>query len=117
MSKRSGAPLSDYTIIANCTAPSFFSAAAFQYFMPDFVIWSLRHHDTIEYTPESTIRAFDPANGGPPLSESRVSMYALFTEQQRAAVIRFLQAFASNPDLGPIAREALTNYWLREDLA
>ena len=109
--------LSDQSIINNYAAPSFFSAAAFQYYMPAFMIWSLRHHDTIEYTAESTIRAFDPEDGGPTLYEFQVSKYALFTEQQRAAVIRFLQAFAPDPGLGPIAREALTNYWLREDIA
>lgn len=109
--------LSDRTIIANYAAPSFFSAVALQYYMPAFMIWSLRHHDTIEYAPESTIRAFDPTSSGPTLYEFQVSKYALFNEQQRAAVVRFLEALAPDPDLGLIAREALTNYWLREDLA
>lgn len=109
--------LSDDIIIGNYAAPSFFSAEAFQYYMPAFMIWSLRHQDTIEYTPESTIRAFDPTSSGPGLYEFQVSKYALFTQRQRAAVIRFLQAFSPDPDLGPIAKEALTSYWLREDLA
>ena len=59
----------------------------------------------------------DPVDGGPTLYEFQVSKYALFTERQRVAVIRFLQAFAPDLDLGPIAREALANYWLKEDLA
>jgi hypothetical protein len=109
--------LSDDTIIGNYAAPSFFSAEAFQYYMPAFMIWSLRHHDTIEYAPESTLRALDPTSGGPGLYEFQVSKYALFTRRQRAAVIRFLQAFSSDPDLGPIADDALINYWLQEDLA
>ena len=105
--------LTDDTIINNYAAPSFFSMEAFQYFMPAFMIWSLNHHDTIEYAPESTIRAFDPANANPGLYEFQVSKFALFTERQRAAVIRFLQAFSADPDLGQIARDALTNYWQR----
>jgi hypothetical protein len=109
--------LSDDTIIGNYAAPSFFSAEAFQYYMPAFMIWSLRHHDTIEYAPESTLRALDPTSGGPGLYEFQVSKYALFTRRQRAAVIRFLQVFSSDPDLGPIADDALINYWLQEDLA
>jgi hypothetical protein len=83
--------------------------------MPVFMVWSLNHYDTIEYAPESTIRAFDPTNEKPGLYEFQVSKFALFTERQRAAVIRFLQAFSPDPDLGPIARDALTNYWLRQN--
>ena len=108
--------ISDDTIIRNYAAPSFFSAEAFQYYMPAFMIWSLRHHDTIEYAPESTIRAFDPTSSGPGLYDFQVSKYALFTHRQRATVIPFLQAFLPDPDLGSIAKEALTSYWLREDL-
>jgi hypothetical protein len=107
--------LTDDTIISNYAAPSFFSAEAFQYYMPAFMIWSLNHHDTIEYAPESTIRAFDPTNENPRLYEFQISKFALFTKPQRAAVIRFLQAFSTDPDLGPIAKDALANYWLRPD--
>jgi len=106
--------LSDDTIINNYAAPSFFSAEAFRYYMPAFMIWSLNHYDTIEYAPESTIRAFDPTSSGPGLYDFQVSKFALFTEPQRVAIIRFLQALSPDPDLGPIAREALTNYWLRK---
>lgn len=109
--------LTDDTIIGNYAAPSFFSAEAFQYYMPAFMIWSLKHHDTVEYAPESTIRAFDPTGSGPGLYEFQVSKYALFTQRQRAAVVRFLQALSPDPDLGPIAEDALINYWLREDIA
>ncbi len=114
-----GAPdrrqLTDDMIISNYAAPSFFSAGAFQYYIPAFMIWSLNHYDTIEYAPESTIRAFDPTNEAPGLYEFQVSKFALFTEPQCAAVIRFLQAFSPDPDLGPIAMDALENYWLRQD--
>jgi hypothetical protein len=116
-----GAPdrrrLADDIIISNYAAPSFFSAEAFQYYMPAFMIWSLNHHDTIEYAAESTIRAFDPTNEDPGLYEFQISKFALFTRPQRAAVIQFLQAFSHDPDLGPVAGDALTNYWLEQDSA
>lgn len=103
------------TLTRNYAAPSFFSAEAFQYCIPAFMIWSLRHADTLEYAAESTIRAFDPTYDDPRLREFQISKFALFTAPQRAAIIRFLEAFLADPDLGPIARSALDNYWLRED--
>jgi len=114
-----GAPdnrqISGDTIISSYAAPSFFSAEAFQYYMPAFMIWSLNNADTIEYAPESTIRAFDPTYDDPTLQDFQLSKFVLFTAPQRAAVIRFLQAFLSDPDLGPIARDALDRYWLKQD--
>jgi len=112
-----GAPdyreIPDETIISGYAAPSFFSAEAFQYYMPAFMIWSLNHADSIEYAPESTIRAFDPAHDDPSLTEFQLSKFVLFTGPQRAAIVRFLRAFLPDPDLGPVARAALDNYWLR----
>lgn len=107
--------LTDDIIINNYAAPSFFSMEAFQYFMPAFMIWSLKHHDSIEYVTESTIRAFYPTSEEPKMCEFQVSKFTLFTERQCAAVVKFLQSFSSDPDLGPIAGDALTNYWLRQD--
>ena len=107
--------LTDDAITRNYAAPSFFSAEAFQYYMPAFMIWSLNHHDAIEYAPEATIRAFDPTSDDPGLYDFQVSKFALFTERQRAAVIQFLRAFSTDPDLGPIAEDALMNFWLRGD--
>jgi hypothetical protein len=107
--------LNDDAIVSNYAAPSFFSAEAFQYYMPAFMIWSLNHDDTIEYAAESTLRAFDPTAGDAELQAFQVSKYALFTDPQRKAVIRFLQAFSAHPDLGEIAMDALTNYWLNQE--
>lgn len=116
-----GAPdvagLADDFFVRNYAAPSFFSAAAFQYYMPAFMIWSLNHSDSPEYAPESTIRAFNPTNDDPKLYEFQISKFVLFNERQRAAVVRFLQAFAADPDLGPIADEALRSYWLQRGSA
>jgi hypothetical protein len=110
-----GAPdwreLSDETIIRGYAAPCFFSAEAFRYYMPAFMVWSLEHHDTVEYAAEATIRAFDPGAVDEVLRRFQASKFALLTEAQRKAVVRFLETFSHHPQLGPIAKDALRNYW------
>lgn len=107
--------LSDEVIIRSYAAPSFFSAEAFRYYMPAFMIWSLAHADSVEFAPESTICAFDPDGTDPTLRDFQVSKFALFDAAQRTAVIRFLKTFARHPDLGSLARAALDNYWRGKD--
>lgn len=107
--------LTDDIIIGNYAAPSFFSKEAFQYYMPAFMIWSLKHRDTVEYVVESTIRAFDPTSSDAKMYAFQVSKFALFTEPQRAAVVRFLRSYSADADLASIARDALAGYWLRQD--
>lgn len=113
-----GAPewqsLPDETMVRCWAAHYFFSAQAFQYYMPAFMVWSLRHADTIDYTPESTIRAFDPGSAGDPLRPFQVSKYALLTDAQIRSVIGFLELFSRDRELGPIAHQALSNYWAAE---
>lgn len=103
--------LSDDMIIGNYAAPSFFSAEAFQYYMPAFMVWALKHPDTVEYAPESTLYALDPGSASPDLRDFQVSKYALFTPAQRQAVVAFLKAFTQDSDLGEMAESALANYW------
>ena len=69
--------LSDEFIVRNYATPSGFSAEAFQYHMPAFMVWSLKHHDSIEYTPESTLRALDPDAYGEGLRDFQLSKFAL----------------------------------------
>ena len=86
-----GAPdwrtLSDEFIIRNYDAPHAFSAEAFQYYVPAFMVWSLKHHDTIQYTPESTLLAFDPDAYRDNLRDFRLSKFALLTPAQRRAIV------------------------------
>jgi len=103
--------LSDETMIRSWAAHYFFSAKAFQYYMPAFMIWSLNHLDTIDYTPESTIRAFDPGAVDDPLREFAVSKFELFTGAQIRAVVRFLTLCSQDADLGAAAEQALSDYW------
>jgi len=112
-----GAPdwrdLPDGLLIRNYAAPSFFSAAAFRYYLPAFMMWSLRNVGSSEYLAEATLRAFLPDGEASGLREFQLSKYALFDAAQRAAVIIFLQAFRGDEDLGPIAEAALRSYWRR----
>lgn len=102
--------LSDETMIRSWAAHYFFSARAFQYYMPAFMIWSLSHADTIDYTPESTIRAFDPGSVDDPLREFAVSKFELLTDAQIGAVVGFLRLFSQDADLGSVAERAMANF-------
>lgn len=101
----------DERVIRNYAAPSFFSAAAFRYYMPAFMRWSLAHPDSVEYVVESTLRAFDPGPEGARLRDFQLSKFALFDAAQRRAVVGFLEVFAAHADLGPVAAAALANHW------
>lgn len=103
--------LPDAFVIRNYAAPSFFSAAAFRYYMPAFMRWSLAHPDSIEYVVESSLRAFDPGPVGDPLRDFQLSKFALFDAPQRGAVTRFLEVFEADANLGAVAAAALNNYW------
>lgn len=110
-----GAPdwrgLPEDLLVRNYAAPSFFSAKGFRYYLPAFMVWSLRLAASPEYLAEATLRAFDPGTEGQPLHAFQASKFALFDAAQRRAVVHFLEAFSSEPDLGAIAGAALRNYW------
>lgn len=103
--------LSDEVLIRNYAAPSFFSAAAFRYYMPAFMRWSLRHPDSIEYVVESTLHAFDPGPDGARLRDFQLSKFASFDAAQRCAVVGFLEVFEADADVGPVAAAALAHHW------
>lgn len=102
--------LGDETIVRNYAAASFFSAAAFRYYIPAFMVWSLKNPDSVEYVVESTLRAFNPDDGGKSLRAFQISKYADLTPPQRQAVAAYLAAFEKHADLGDLARAAL-EYW------
>lgn len=110
-----GAPdrreLPEALLIRSYAAPSFFSAAAFRYYLPAFMLWALSHPESPEYLAEATLRAFDPGGAGEALRDFQVSKFALFDAAQRRAVVRFLEAFAGDRELGPLAAAALRGYW------
>lgn len=110
-----GAPdwreLSDELLIRSYAASAFFSAAAFRYYLPAFMVWSLSHAESPEYLAEATLRALDPGAPSEPLHDFQVSKFALFDAAQRRAVGDFLEAFTRDDDLGPLAEAALSAYW------
>lgn len=97
-------------IVRNYAAPSFFSAEAFRFYLPAFMVWALKHPDSPDYVIEATLRAFDPGAEGEPLQAFQASKFSLFTPAQRAAVAAFLEAFRADPLLGPIAADALKHW-------
>ncbi|WP_193366904.1 DUF6714 family protein [Pelagibius marinus] len=97
-------------LVRNYAAPSFFSAEGFRYYLPAFMVWSLKHAESPEYLAEATLRAFDPGEAEAPLHDFAVSKFALFDTAQRRAVAAFLEAFRGEGELGEIAEAAL-KYW------
>ncbi len=104
--------MSDEKIVYNYAALTPFSAAAFQYYLPVYLIWTLQNLDSVEYATESALLALDPGTEREMLHDFRKSKFALFTKPQVAAVKRLLWRVAEHPDLGEFADNALVNYWI-----
>lgn len=110
-----GAPdwraLPEPLLIRSYAAPAFFSAEAFRYYLPAFMVWSLRHAGSPEYLAEATLRALDPGSPSEQLHGFQISKFAHFDSAQHSAVIQFLEVLAEHEDLGPLATAALGGYW------
>lgn len=89
--------LPDDLLVRNYAALSFFSAEAFRYYLPAFMVWSLRHSDSPEYLVEATLRAFDPGSDAEALRAFQVSKFTLFDAAQRRAVVAFLGRCGPRP--------------------
>jgi hypothetical protein len=88
------------------------SAAAFQFFLPAYMQWTLKHFSSSDaFTVDSTIYALAPHGS---TREFSISKYALFTPAQASAVVAFLRVMAASPSLvdATAAEEALRTYWL-----
>jgi uncharacterized protein DUF6714 len=92
--------MSDELVVNNYAAPSFLSAAGFQYFLPAFISYALRNPESPEFVIESTIFHLTP---GDDFTESR---FELFDGPQRHAIRLFLEAMAPNYEV-----EAAVAYW------
>ncbi|WP_282154235.1 DUF6714 family protein [Ruegeria atlantica] len=104
--------MTDQMIIYNYAAPTAFSAKAFQYYLPAYLIWTLLNSDSREYASESILLALDPGTSKEMLHEFRKSKFNQLTPAQKEAVLRFLYFFSDHPDLGEFAESALVNYWI-----
>ncbi len=92
----------------------FLDAKGFCYYIPAFMIWALRHHETSDsFARDAAVYAF----GVDPLAEHHMERFRVLAEQQTKAVAHFLWYFAyrANKDYADdvVAQEALDAYWAR----
>lgn len=104
--------MSDAMIVYNYAALTAFSAAAFRYYLPAYMLWTLRNPDSNEYAGEATLRALDPGTPDEMLHDFRKSHFAELDRAQVEVVRAFLLAVSDHPDLGEYADAALLNHWL-----
>ncbi len=104
--------MSDEMIVYNYAALTAFSPKAFRYYLPAYLLWTLRNADSIEYVGEAALRALDPGAPSEMLHDFRKSHYSDLDAGQIEAVKVFLTLLGNHPDLGEYADEALLNHWL-----
>ena len=107
--------MTDEMVVYGYAAPTAFSAKAFQYYLPAYLLWTIRNPDSPEYVGESTLLALDPGTPDESLHDFRKSKFALLTLQQRELIRKILYHFANHAYLGELAETALLNYWLDDE--
>jgi len=98
-------------------ALSFFSPAAFRYFLPAFMIWTLNNYESSgSITVDNTIYSLDPRSKDPELQRFVTSQYSLLSHRQRQAVIAFLEYMSTKSDgcYAQAAASALREFWNRK---
>ena len=92
-----------------CFALAFFDAKGFRYYIPAYMIWTLRYYDTSSSaSSDFTLYALSPD------SEYNLSRFQLLTPLESAAVCAFLHYMAANDEGNENdARKALNGYWGR----
>ncbi|MCX2722475.1 DUF6714 family protein [Roseibium salinum] len=104
--------MSGAMIVYNYAALTAFSAAAFRYYLPAYMLWTLRNPDSIEYAGEATLRALDPGTADEMLHDFQKSHFDELDRAQVEVVKAFLLTISDHPDLGEYADAALLNHWL-----
>jgi len=107
--------MTDDMVVYVYAAPTAFSAKAFQYYLPAYLIWTLRNPDSPDYAGESTLLALDPGTPDESLHDFRKSKFAMLTLEQRGLVREVLCHFANHAYFGELAETALLNYWLDDE--
>lgn len=107
--------MTDDMVVHGYAAPTAFSAKAFQYYLPAYLIWTLRNPDSSDYAGDSTLLALDPGTPDESLHDFRKSKFALLTPKQRRLVREVLSHFADHEYFGESAELALLNYWLDDE--
>lgn len=90
---------------------TFLDAIGFRYYIPAFMIWTLREGRTSDSaTTEFTIYDLCPGIHSERLQPSMIRQYGLLTEDQNAIVCRYLR-FMVNHEGDEDAKLALESYW------
>ena len=102
----------DEIIDRNNASLCFFSAEAYRFYVPAYLIWVLNNFASCDSsTVDSTIYSFTPGKGD--LRQFSLSKYALFNAAQRTAVLDFLE-YLANHGGGKVDQQALQeaiDYW------
>ncbi len=104
--------MTDENVIYSYAAPTAFSAEAFRYYLPAFLIWTLKNLDSVEYASESILLALDPGTDKELLHDFRKSKFDAMTPDQVAVVRKFLWHVSEHDHLGCLAEQALINHWM-----
>lgn len=99
------------TIAHENAALSFASAAAFQYLIPAYMIWTLETIDTGDGSIEHTLWSLDPDFSNGRFRDFQLSKFALLTPEQRSAIKAFLAALLDHRYVADDAKSALDNHW------
>lgn len=104
--------MTDEMVIYNYAAPTAFSAKAFRYYLPAFLIWTLRNPGSPEYAGEALLRALDPGTSAELLHDFRRSHFDALDPDEVAVVREFLRKMSGHPALAEYAEAALVNHWI-----
>lgn len=101
--------MTEHDIIENYAAPNFLSPAGFRYFLPAYLRFALEHPDSSAAVVSATIWDLDPSMYDERIAAYSRSMYVLFDDAQRAAIVAFLEAMTDS-SYGADAERALKEW-------
>lgn len=104
----------DELIAHENAALCFFSPKAFAYFLPAYLVWTLKNFKTSGFiTSDNTIYALDPGFPTAELYDFAVSKYSDLDQAQRDAIVSFLTLMAENEIEvdAKAAKSALEHFW------
>lgn len=88
--------MTDDDVINSYAAPSFLSPAGFRHFLPAYMRFALRNPDSSEAVVSATIWGLDPSMYSERIAAYARSKYVLLDNEQRAAIVAFLEAMTES---------------------
>lgn len=89
-------------------------AKGFRFYIPAFMLWTLRNQDSDQLVEDNTVAALAPVKrtlNGHKVDSQKASMHALLSPDQRKAIRRFLEHEAKHEEYAAEAQLALDHYW------